>query len=51
MVSVKSVDPTDARNTDNQIAVGVSDLSTQGSRVCYRKLYGQLVSNAPFPAP
>jgi hypothetical protein len=30
---------------------GVSDLSAQGSRACYRKLYGQLVSNAPFPAP
>ena len=30
---------------------GVSDLSTQGSRLCYRKLYGQLASNAPFPAP
>src|SRR5258707_624705 len=28
---------------------GAADLSTQGFRVCYRKLYGQLVSNAPFP--
>jgi hypothetical protein len=27
------------------------DLSAHGSRVCYRKLYGQLVSNAPLPAP
>src|SRR5262245_29447723 len=27
--------------------VGVADLSTQGFRVGYRKLYGQLVSNVP----
>jgi hypothetical protein len=30
---------------------GVSGLSTQGPRVCYREPYGQLASNAPFPAP
>src|SRR5262245_46394368 len=31
--------------------VGVADLSTQGFRVGYRKLYGHLVSNFPFPVP
>ena len=37
----------------NQFMRGIFpwDLSVQGSGVCYRKLYGQLVSNVPFPAP
>ena len=52
--------PADGNSVDQQVLqlgacrrsnTGVSDLSTHGSRVCYRKLYGQLVSNAPFPAP
>jgi hypothetical protein len=31
--------------------VGAAELSTQGFSIDYKKLYGQLVSNVPFPVP
>ena len=36
---------------ESQMKGVTEDLSTQGFRVGYRKLYSQLVSKVPFPVP